>query len=262
MKKAFKYLFVFIFLIAFLPVAIIVFWIYATFKLIKYLWNEKNKYTDIKDYFKNIKNISASLLAIICLIVMPIILVNFTKDFIESEKVRQVQEAISQQEKEQNLEQKIYNNERNKVLDPNYRIKKEIDKVASIDDTCILSEEDIQKYSITDEEITKFEKDREIAITQYKDNKIIKNFEKIAENHVSDNTLSTINRFYSFDNLKEYGFNDDKTIVTISGYYKGRNPQLVYIRGDYTIKFNATSGEIIDVLLGKETIDSTKHPKE
>lgn len=262
MKKAFKYLFIIIFLLPFLPVAILVFWIYSTFKIIKYLWNEKNKYNNIRDCFKISKNIGALFLSIVCLVVVPIVLVNFTNDFIESEKVRQDQEIILQQEEEKNLEQKKYDSERNKVLDPNYRIKKEIDKVKSVDDTCILTQEDIQKHNITAEEIAKFEKDRELAITEYKDNKIIKNFEKIAEKYVSDNTTSTINKFYSSSNSKEYGFNDDKTIVTISGHYKGRNPHLVYVKGYYTIKLDAESGEIIDSILEKEFIDNAKHPKE
>lgn len=260
--KGIKYLLITILVIPFIPVALVLLWIYGTFRLIKYLWSEKSKYTSINEYFKNFKNLGASLLTIMSLVIVPILLINFGKDFIANEQIRQAEQAEMDLEKEQQLLEKKYTTERERALSPEYRIKKEIDKAESVDDTCFLTEEEIAKYDITQEEIEKFQQDREIAITAYKDKKFVQSLERNAEEYVSDNTTSSVYKHYTNRNQGKYGFNEDKTVVTISGHYTGRTLQLVNIRGRYTIKFDGSTGEIIEADLGKETVDSAKHPRK
>lgn len=113
--------------------------------------------------------------------IVPIGLVGFTKDFDKNEKIRQEEKLVLEVQEDIELEQKKYDSARNKALDTRYRIPKEIDKAEFVDSTCILSKEDIEKYNITDEEIAKFEKDRELAIIEYKDKNMVQSFEKKAK---------------------------------------------------------------------------------
>lgn len=262
MLKWIKYIFIFIVSIVFLPFVVLIGGGYLTIKLAKYLWAEKDKYEDIKDCFRSIKNIGALLAIIIGIIVVPTGLVKYSKFCIETAIQGQEEQSIENKKEEEEKKQRVYENARRKVLDPSYRISKEIDNVDSVEDTCILSKEEIQKYNITDEEISKFEKDRDKAIIEYKDKKTLKKFEKMAKEYVSDNTTSSIYNDSIHRKSKEYGFNEDKTEVTISGSYRGRTLQLVYIRCNYTIKFDTNTGDIIEADLGKEFIDRTKHPQE
>lgn len=259
--KGLKYLLITILVIPFIPVALVLLWIYGTFKLMKYLWSEKSKYASINEYFKNFKNLGASLLTVMSLVIVPTFLFNFGKDFIETEKIRQAEQAEMDQEEEQQFLDKKYKTERERVLSPEYRITKEIDKAESVDDTCYLTEEEIRKYDISQEEIEKFQQDRELAIIAYKDKKFVQGLEKKAKEYVSDNTTSSVYKHFFNRTTDDYGFNEDKTVVTISGRYTGRTLQLVNIRGRYDIKFDGTTGEIIEANLGKESVDSAKHPR-
>ncbi|MGL4847804.1 MAG: hypothetical protein ACRC28_02595 [Clostridium sp.] len=258
MVKWLKYILLGVIAIVFLPFAVLLGAGYITFRLIKYLLKEKGEYKNIKDCFMNIKNVGALIAIVLGIVLVPTGLVKYTMFCLEAPAKAEIAKEEQKEEREKVAEENKYNSDREKLLTPRKRMSGDPE---TIDDRCILTKEDIKKYNITDEEISKFEEEKKVAIQNYKDKKTIEKFEEMALEHVARNTTSTVGRNYFSEKKEGYGYNKDKTTVTIHGRYEARTLQLVNVRSRYTVKFDVKTEEILQADLGKELVNSQKHPK-
>lgn len=222
-------------------------WCVASVFVVRYLFKLKGKYKNPKDCLKEGKNIVAIVAALVLFIVIPVGFAKTSREYDQEQKIKQEQQAKLEEQQKIEAEQKQKDRERANILNAKSRVKK-----AGKDANVVLTEEEIEKYNITDEEIAKFDEAVEAAVIGIEDAEMAKKFEREAKNYVKKNLD------YTAPNLRapsKYSFNEEGTICTIKGTYKSKNKYGVDVKGEYSIDFDTASGEIVDEFIGNEKVN-------
>lgn len=223
-------------------------WCVASVFVVRYLFKLKGKYKDPKDCLKEGKNIVAIVAAVVLFIVIPVGFAKTSREYDQEQKIKQEQQAMLDEQKKIEAEQKQKDRERANVLNAKSRVKK-----AGKDATVVLTEEEIEKYNITEEEISTFDEAVEAAVIGLEEADMAKKFEREAKSYVKKNLN------YTTPNLRspsKYSFNEDGSICTIKGRYESKNKYGANVKGEYSIDFDTASGEIVDEFIGNEKVSN------
>lgn len=220
-------------------------WCVASVFVVRYLFKLKGKYKDPKDCLKEGKNIVAIVAAVVLFIAIPVGFAKTSREYDKEQKIKQEQQAMLEEKQKIEAEQKQKDRERANVLNAKAKVKK-----AGKDANVVLTEEEIEKYNITEEEISTFDEAVEAAVIGLEDADMAKKFEREAKKYVKKNLDYTSPTLH----YSKYNFNEDKTICTIKGTYKSKNKYGVDVKGEYSIDFDTASGEIVDKFIGNEKV--------
>ncbi|MGL5379763.1 hypothetical protein [Clostridium sp.] len=211
-------------------------WIASSIVVVAYIFKEKKKYIGISGFYKDIKNVLAIIAAIVLLIVVPI---NFIKSSIEYSK-----RVLEQQKQEFILEGEGSEEEkRASVLDAKSKFEKDIKDGKDIKSSGILTNDQIERYTISEDEIIKYNSEREVKEKEQ--------YEKLARKYVKENIESTPKNFIG----TKSAYNEDKTKLTVKGRYTGKNQYGVSIRGSYELEYDLSTEEVINLNIGKEKVE-------
>ncbi|MGL5693230.1 MAG: hypothetical protein ACRCXA_04075 [Peptostreptococcaceae bacterium] len=252
MKKFFKGLMTLLCISAAISLGLLVFWIIGVAFVVTYLFKAKDKYDNINDFLKEKRNIIALLCSVILIVVIPVAYTKNLKEYNEKSKELSKQQAILDAQKEKELEEKNNKNERNKVLNAKSKLKKDLKDGKDITKAGLLKDEEIEKYDITEDEIEKYENDRENAIIENEEKELARIYDSMAKEYVSEVISSTVSRFKYTDS----GYNDDMTKFIVKGYYTGTNQYGASVRANYEVEFDLETGQITNSVLGKERVSS------
>ncbi|WP_147295789.1 hypothetical protein [Romboutsia weinsteinii] len=248
MKKMFKFLLGLFLISAIIALGMFVVWCVLSVIVVRFLLKSKGQYKSTKDFLGDGKNIIAIIAAVLLLVVTPIYFINSSKEYDKEQKIKQEQQAIIDQQKQEEADKKTYEKERANVLKAKSRLKKEIKNGSNVEDGVVLTDSEIEKYDIIDEEVIKFNKDVEQAIIDIQDENMAEKYKSEAKKYVKENIESSLHRMQG----STYEYNHDRTICTVTGSYKGKNIYGVNIRGEYVIDFDTSSGEMINKFIGNE----------
>lgn len=239
---------------AIIALGLFVVWGIASVFVVRYLFKSNGKYESYKDFLKEGKNIAVVGAAVVLFIVIPVGYMKNSNEYKQEQKIKQEQQDKLESEKKAELEQKQKEKqtqrERNNILNAKSRLEKEKKQGKDIYEGIVLTDEEIEKYNITEAEVSKFNEDVEKAIIEIEDNNMVKKYKEEARKHVSKN----VDDSRPVVSYAKYSFNQDKTICTIKGTYRGKNKYGVDIRGEYVIDFDTSSGEMVNEFIGNEKV--------
>lgn len=250
MKKLFKFLMMLLLISAAISLGLFVLWLLASGFVVSYLFKAKEKYDNMSDFFKEAKNIIAVILSVVLLIVVPITFKKASDEYDEKLRQQQKQEAILEEQKLKEQEEKKKEDERASILNAKSRFNKDQKNGKDIEDAGMLTEEEIEKHNITEDEIARFNKDREEAIKKYEEKELGKKYESLAKTYARESIISTIKKIRTINS--EYS--EDMTKFIVRGSYTGKNQYGADVRGGYEVEFDLSTGEMINIIIDKERV--------
>lgn len=220
-------------------------------KIKNYIKEVKENYSSPKEFFSEPKNI---VVFIAGWLIVGVIAVGVGKIFPESPKGPQ-DVAIEEEDKINKENEKKYETERIKVLNAKGRLEKDIADGKDIKKGITLTDEEIEKYKITEEEIKKFNDTVKSSIESVYDNYTERQYKAEIKRLLSEYSAGYPDMVY----LPDYEYNEDKTICTATGNYTSSNEYGADVRGEYNIKFDHTTGKVIESFIGNEKVTKKKN---